>query len=273
MAAEEDTMVTIKPALEQWKTTAQAGELDFHINRKMQPNETLEELNQSLFEGFGFTADQLAGNTVVDVGAGSHLRTKFFKNARIVAVEPLADSYMNGIDWCELADADVVHAVAAEAKIEDLVGEAELVTCINVLDHTYDPGAILDNIHAYLSTSGRFLLSVDLHGETSDGMHPVELTLPNLVELAEAHGFVVERGYMYLPYQRSYGHGDAVTLILRRRDVDEPTGQPVRFERLRSPLQLIWEAVRQRSHSICRRVKRVFTGESRTVKRFLRKAA
>ena len=42
------------------------GELDFHINRKIQPNETLEELNQSLFEGFGFTADQLAGNTVVE---------------------------------------------------------------------------------------------------------------------------------------------------------------------------------------------------------------
>ena len=265
-------MIKNDSAFEQWQSAAQSGELEFHVHRN-KPDQTLEKLNAELFEGFGFQATQFAGKTVVDIGAGSHLRTRFFQGARVVAVEPLANDYLDQIDWCELADADVVHAISAEKRIDELKEAADLVVCINVLDHTYNPGTIIENIHHYLHEDGQFLLSVDLHGETNDGMHPVELTVPILIELLCERGFAIDRGYLYLPYQRTYGHGDAVTFVMHRRGPDEPSGRDVVLQRLRTPGQLVAEEIQRRTSSICRRIKRVFTGESRGIRRLFGKAA
>jgi SAM-dependent methyltransferase len=265
-------MIKDDSAFEQWQSGAQSGELEFHVHRK-KPDQTLEKLNGELFEGFGFQAQQFAGRTVVDIGAGSHLRTRFFQEATVVAVEPLANDYLEQIEWCELADADVVHSVSAEKRIDELQGTADLVVCINVLDHTYNPETILENMHDYLQENGQFLLSVDLHGETNDGMHPVELTIPSLIELVCERGFAIDRGYLYLPYQRTYGHGDAVTFVMHRRSPDEPSGRDVVLQRLRTPAQLVAEEIQRRTSSICRRIKRVFTGESRGLRRLFGKAA
>jgi SAM-dependent methyltransferase len=266
-------MTTSDAAFEQWQSAAQSGELEYHVERKTEPDHELEKLNHELFEGFGFQAEEWSGKTVVDIGAGSHLRTSFFAGARIVAVEPLANEYLEKIKWCELGAADVVHAITGEQRIDELEGTADLVVCINVLDHTYDPAAIVENVHGYLHEDGQFLLSMDLHGQTADGMHPVEFTAESLIELLFEQGFAIDRGYRYLAHRRSYGHGDTVTLVLHRRRAGEPTGSDVAWHSLRTPRQLLAEEMQRRASSICRRIKRILTGESRGVRRLFGKAA
>ena len=265
-------MIKDDRAFEQWQTTAQPGELQYHVQCK-KPDETLQRRNCQLFEGFGFEAGEFSGKTVVDVGAGSHLKTRFFQGASVVAIEPLANEYLGEIDWCELSLADVVHAESAEKRIVNLEGAASLVVCINVLDHTYDPVTILDNIYNYLHEDGQFLLSVDLHDEASDGMHPVELTVESLVEMLCDRGFAIDRGYHYLPYGRKYGHGEAVTFVMHRRGPDEPSGSDVQLQPLRTPGQLVAEEIHRRTYSICRRIKRILTGESRGLRRLFGRAA
>lgn len=266
-------MTVTNPAFSQWQSTAQSGELEYHVSKKPKPDRKLEKLNRLLFESFGFKADDFADKTVVDIGAGSHLRTRFFAGAQIHAVEPLADAYMEQIPWCELNHASTIHAIPAEQRIDELAGKAELVVCINVLDHTYDPETILDNIHSYLHDNGHFLLSVDLHGETLDGMHPVELTDTSLAEMLIEQGFTIDHGYRYLSHRRSYGHGDALTFVVHKRRPGEAPENAVTIQDLRTPGQLRTERLFLRGHSICRRIKRVLTGESRTVQRLLGRAA
>jgi SAM-dependent methyltransferase len=263
----DKSMIKRDSAYDQWQSTAQSGELEYHVLRKEQPDEQLEKLNRALFEGFGFKQEDLVGKTVVDIGAGSHLRTRFFQGATIVAVEPLAEEYLDKITWCELKAADVVYPVSAEQRINDLEGTADLVVCINVLDHTYNPGAIVENVEKYLREDGQFLLSVDLHGETNDGMHPVDLTVASIVELLCERGFVIERGYLYLPYRRSYGHGDAATFVMHRQRPGESPKDDVVLQPLRTPRQIVVEDIKRRIGSICRRIKRVFSGESRGIRR------
>lgn len=261
------------PAFAQWQSTAQSGELEYHVSKKPKPDRKLEKLNRLLFESFGFKAGDLADKTVVDIGAGSHLRTRFFTGAQIHAVEPLAEAYMEQIPWCELKHANVIHTIPAEQRIDELTGKADLVVCINVLDHTYDPETILDNIHSYLHEDGQFLLSVDLHGETLDGMHPVELTDTSLADMLIEQKFTIDHGYRYLSHRRSYGHGDALTFIAHKRRPGEPEENSVTIQDLRTPGQLRTERLLLRGHSICRRIKRVLTGESRAVRRLLGRAA
>lgn len=57
----------------------------------------------------------------MDLGAGSKLRTKFFTDAKIIAIEPLAEKFMKEIEWCDLKDAYRVYSRPAE----DFIGELE----------------------------------------------------------------------------------------------------------------------------------------------------
>ena len=189
-----------------------------------------------------------------------------------MAVEPLAEEYLDKITWCELKGADGVYPVSAEQRVNDLEGTADLVVCINVLDHTWNPGVFVENVEKYLREGGQFLLSVDLHGETNVGMHPVGLTVSSIVELLCERGFVIKWGYLYLPYRRSYGHGDDATFVMHRRRPGECPEDDVVLQPLRSPRQIVVEEIKRRVLSICRRIKRVFSGESRGLRRLVCRA-
>src|SRR5207247_10536123 len=67
-----------------WKTSAQEGELRFHKQNRWRETDDFRAHSKKLFEYFGFREDQYAGKTVIDLGAGSRLRTKFFRGARLV---------------------------------------------------------------------------------------------------------------------------------------------------------------------------------------------
>lgn len=178
------------------------------------------EQTASLFKHFGFGPDDYADRTVLDLGAGSKLRTRYFRNARLIAVEPLADQFRAEIDWCDLDEADAVYSTPAEALVPECVGQADLVMSINVLDHCYDFAQIIANITQYAKPEGLLFLSFDKHLE-ADEMHPLELDEAICEEIFARCGLVIEQqtaGFGdSMEGAQTYGHGPyALNYWLRR---------------------------------------------------------
>ncbi|MFT5528178.1 MAG: SAM-dependent methyltransferase [Pirellulaceae bacterium] len=269
----EQTTVNTSEAFDQWKSKAQVGELEFHVREKARPNADMYLRDREIFEAFGFTAEQFQGETVVDLGAGSHLRTKFFQGAKIAAIEPLGDQYRANIEWCDLSDAEYYHSIPAEQRVETLGGMAAFANCMNVLDHAFEPERILSNVNFYLRPGGIFLLSVDLHDGQADDLHPVDLDIPRLRQLIYDAGFSIDRAFLYLPRAKSYGHGFACSFVLRKSDAPTAPAKRIEFCKLRTSGQLVMENVNRRVNSIGRRIHRILSGESRGLRKLLGRAA
>lgn len=203
-----------------WQRRAQQGELKFHRQNTWRPSARFMEQTASLFEHFGFHPADYAGQTVLDLGAGSKLRTRYFRDARLIAVEPLADRFRADISWCDLDDADAVYSTPAEELLPECVGQADLVISINVLDHCYDFAQIIANITQYAKPGGLLFLSFDKHLE-ADEMHPLELDEAICEEIFTDCGLAIERqtaGFGdSMEGDQTYGHGPyALNYWLRR---------------------------------------------------------
>ena len=195
---------------EQWLNESQEGEFQWHLNdRKRRAPEQWMKRNGRLLDHFGFSPSQFAGKTVLDLGAGSRLRTKYFEGATIIAIEPLADRYRAEIPWCDLDDAAEVYSAPAEERIASCADRADLVLSVNVLDHCYDFATIIENVHTYVKSDGLVFFSFDKH-EKADAMHPLELDEKICEEIFSRQGFRIERATQgtggVLP-ANTYGHG------------------------------------------------------------------
>jgi SAM-dependent methyltransferase len=200
-------------SIESWAVTAQEHEYAFHAANEWRRSPRFATDSARLWEHFGFRADQLAGKTVVDVGAGSRLRTRFFTGARIVAIEPLADRF-RALDFSDLNTAAACYSTAGEVRLPELVGQADAVVSVNALDHGYDFDTAIENIAAYLKPNASAFLSFDLH-EQADEMHPLLLTEASCRQLFANVGLAVvfvRRGVG--PFGRNYGHGEAINFWL-----------------------------------------------------------
>lgn len=204
-----------------WRIASQTGELRFHQHDQWRQSPDFMIQTTALFSAWGYGPDDLTGQLVVDIGAGSRLRTRYFRGARIAVIEPLAERFANSIEWADVGNADEIYAMPAEQRVHDLEGRARLVTCINVLDHTFAPDQIIDNAGRYLRPDGEFLLSLDLHarGETglkAELMHPVHVDRHEVQQMLANAGLATVREYEGLVGSAGYGHGQAYTVIARR---------------------------------------------------------
>ena len=145
---------------ESWESIAQPSELAFHQNNKWREDKNFVIESKKLFEYFGFDGYDFLGKNVMDLGAGSKLRTTFFVGANIYVVEPLADEFKK-IAHCDYSSAKSVFSMPAEELVGDLIGNMDIVTSINVLDHCYNFPKIISNISKYLIEGGLALMSYD----------------------------------------------------------------------------------------------------------------
>lgn len=207
-----------------WKHIAQSEELKFHIqDAERGHSEQFRKEIASLFEYFGFSAGQLANKTLIDIGAGSHLITAFFQDAKIIAIEPLADRYLKDIPTCGLCKAHKIYSYPAETRIDELQTVADFAISINVLDHAVEFVTIVDNIYFYLKPGGMAFLSFDCH-DYIDIAHPTMLTAESCQKIFEAAGFSVtkmSRGLgparpCAIPMGSTYGHGMATNFWLAK---------------------------------------------------------
>lgn len=212
-----------------WRLVAQTGELRFHQKNAWRRSPEFMTQTATLFGWWGFPADAFDGRLIVDIGAGSRLRSRYFEHARIVAIEPLADRFVSTIEWSDLRETAELHSVPAERFIEHLAGKAAFVMCVNVLDHVFDPGAVVANAFHYLEPGARFLISVDLHAHGEAGhMHPVHIDRSGLRSMLTETGFTLEREFDGLGPTgvKSFGHGEAYTVVARRPSAN-PTSPKV----------------------------------------------
>jgi len=191
----------IKPILttneQEWQQDAQSFELEFHKKNLFRQSDAFMEETAQIFESFGFSSNQFAGKTVIDIGAGSRLRGRFFQNSDIIAIEPLAAKFMAEISWCDLSTAKKVFSEPAEVLIPEITGSADLVFSLNVLDHCFDFNRIVSNALCYLKQDGFCFFSFDSHLHVSKG-HPLILT-----ESACRKTFV-EAGFKIINYQLGF---------------------------------------------------------------------
>src|SRR5688572_26558141 len=87
-AGETASPVT-KIDVDKWVEVAQEGELNWHKKPNVRARPDWETGNAKLWADWGFDQLGWANKLVLDVGAGSRLRTLYFKGARIAAIEPL----------------------------------------------------------------------------------------------------------------------------------------------------------------------------------------
>ena len=193
-----------------WKRVAQGGEFHFHLKNKWRQSPDFMGQTRTLFSHFGFSSDGWEGKTIIDLGAGSKLRTRYFAGAKIIAIEPLADRFMKEIQWCDLSDAEKVYSNPAEERIAECVKTADLLISINVLDHCYDFEAIIENIAAYLKDDGLAFLSFDQHDEAGE-MHPLQLTETICARVFAQKGLIVEKYSKGAgEILQTYGHADCM---------------------------------------------------------------
>jgi SAM-dependent methyltransferase len=205
---------TVDP--ETWSGVAQPGELAFHKRPGLRSSPDWEAKNAAFWQRRGFSADGWEGKLVVDVGAGSKLRTRYFRGARIAAVEPLADKYIAEVEWQDLDQADEVYAVPGEKDVPELHGRADLIVSMNALDHGYDFGAAVANIRRYLQPDGLAHLSFDPHDKPDD-LHQLLLDDRTARTVFDRCGLVVEKFEQWGRYHAGAGP-EALHYWLRVRD-------------------------------------------------------
>lgn len=177
---------------EKWQQEAQSFEFEFHKTNKFRQSDEFMAETSHLFRSFGFLPSNFAGQVIVDLGAGSRMRGKFFLRARQVIIEPMADKCLSEIAWCDFQDAEQIYSLPAEETIADLIGKVDFLFSLNVLDHCYDFEKIVWNVYQYLKPGGSAFLSFDSHFETSVG-HPLILTESICSKIFKKNGFTITK--------------------------------------------------------------------------------
>jgi len=155
--------------------SAQDGELDWHNKNPWRADDWDFITNTNkIFTYFGFSRDDFRGEYILDVGAGPRLRTKYFKDSLITAIEPLGYKFRQTFVWSDLYTVPL-YSSPIEKFIPDLIDEFDLVISINALDHCYDFNSAISNMGKYVKDDGIIFVSYDEHNGL-DPMHPLGLS-------------------------------------------------------------------------------------------------
>jgi len=183
---------------------AQKGEFDWHYKNPWRADDWDFVLNTyKIFNHFGFGRDDFRGKSILDVGAGPRLRTKYFKDSIITALEPLGERFVRNFKWCDLRDVPV-YTNPIEEFIPELVHQFDFIISINALDHCYDFNLSISNMCWYLKEGGTIFISYDFHSG-SDPLHPLSLSKEVSENTFENNCLKVINEMEYL----SYGLGDS----------------------------------------------------------------
>jgi SAM-dependent methyltransferase len=185
-----------------WET-AQDAQLAFHRTRGLSWYDNFETVNAGYFSGWGFGPLDYQDKTVLDLCCGPRLRSKFFQNAYIIALDPLAGRYLAEVPGCDLEDANEVITAPAEVNSPGLNGCADLVLCLNSLDQCYDPQAVIGNMARYLKPGGKAFMNFDIR-HTPGNMHPLTLEKGTVEQAFRDNGLTVAK------YEQEAPHCDLV---------------------------------------------------------------
>jgi hypothetical protein len=197
-----------------WQAIHQPFELAYHKQGNYRWRENLwQEQWDAVFGFTGLERDAFnAGETIIDVGCGSRPALEWFdtsSDCRKAYIDPLLSQYM---EIPQMADfwkdkKDDAFSLPAEQCVESLVGKGDFVLCWNVLDHCYDPNAVMDNIVKYAKIGGMVMIGTDF-GEKSNIGHPG----------FSSSGFwkIIEKHFDIIKQQKSFVHRQLAILLKRK---------------------------------------------------------
>jgi 2-polyprenyl-6-hydroxyphenyl methylase/3-demethylubiquinone-9 3-methyltransferase len=137
----------------------------------------------------------------LDAGCGPSGINMVLTQDRIVAIDPLLDSYEK-LEHFQYAKQEGVEY--EQSSIEDYVPEKpfDLVCCLNVINHVNNIEQSMVNLHQCTAPNGWLLLSIDAHNYTflkhlfraipGDALHPHQLSLNEYKEMCTRVGFEVK---------------------------------------------------------------------------------
>ena len=167
------TPCTLEGRMTRWMAQDQPFELEFHQHDNYRWNDGWFDSHwQAIFARFmGFTRDSFGDNQILfDLGCGSRPCLDWFTGeCRKYHLDPLLNDYLTIKQvrhYWEGKPTRTLLSQPAEQFVSELAGECDFVNCWNVLDHTYDWRAILENIRRYLRPGGTVCLGTDFksHG-------------------------------------------------------------------------------------------------------------
>ncbi|MBO9522546.1 MAG: methyltransferase domain-containing protein [Nocardioidaceae bacterium] len=192
----------------EWADRAQVGELGFHVrNAGFRGDDAVwSKAIDTDWRAAGFEPTGWKGKRVLDVGAGSRLRSLWFEDAEVVVLEPLADKFRDEVPWNDFDQAVAVYSVPGEEFVPELENSIDLIVSINALDHGYDIAQSIRNLKRYLKPDGEAFLSFDMHDEP-DYMHPLVLSNELMLGIYADAGFEVVKVESARRYHGAEGPG------------------------------------------------------------------
>lgn len=137
--------------------------------------------------GHGF--DWYLDKTVVEIGCGPFGVVAALKAGRKIGVDPLLLVYRDLWDL-ESHNCEYLAEQAEQISLPD--DTADVVICLNVLDHVQSPARIIEEIRRILKDDGELFLSLDLEGK-DDQCHPHGFDLEGITRLLTTTGFHIHK--------------------------------------------------------------------------------
>jgi len=140
---------------------------------------------------------------VLEIGSGPIGIVNFLEWAERYAVDPLESFYAQQPTLVRLRDPGVTYIAGSGERLPIEDRSCDLVIIDNVIDHTYAPEKILNEISRVLVDSGRLYLSVNVHTGWGavlhdllavlriDKGHPYTFTSDTLRQLLERNRFAI----------------------------------------------------------------------------------
>lgn len=135
--------------------------------------------------------------TIIDMGCGpSGIGFSLINSGRTYCIDPLLDKYelLHGYKenvFEKLGDKKILICSSGEDAV--IPEKADLLFCINVLDHSKDPSRLIKTIYSNLTNDGYLFLMVNGYSNkkplTIDPLHPHKFTEADLRLLMDKNGF------------------------------------------------------------------------------------
>ncbi len=161
----------IRPVSRRRWEFAQANELEFQIKKRERLKGTEDRFAVQTVASSLAVAEWLRTlgvdpeyGTVAEIGSGSHGLIWGWQAETRIAIDPLAEMYRQEFSFLQSGDIDVRAASGEALPLQSQ--SVDLLLSDNVLDHTQDPAAFLQECARVLAPGAVFYLTVDVH-------HPV----------------------------------------------------------------------------------------------------
>jgi len=140
---------------------------------------------------------------VLEIGSGPIGIVNFLEWGERYAIDPLEHFYRTKSSLVALRTPGVTYVNGTGEQLPFERGSFGLVIIDNVIDHTFAPGTILQEIHRVLAPEGHLYLSVNIHTRWGamlhellailqiDKGHPFTFTNARLRDLVAANGFTI----------------------------------------------------------------------------------